>query len=60
MRKNPHGKILKREPKKHHLNTVLKSYSLANNMIAYTEKKIVRNFTLKKRMDEFYSMKNCH
>ena len=28
MRKNPHSKILKREPKEQHLNTVSKSYSI--------------------------------
>ena len=27
MKKNPHGRILKREPKQHHLNTVPKSCS---------------------------------
>ena len=28
MRKNPHGKILKRESKKHHLSIVPKSYPI--------------------------------
>ena len=29
MRKNPHDRILKRKPKKQHLNTVPKSYHLS-------------------------------
>ena len=31
---------------------------LADNMIVYIEKEIVRNFTIEMIMDEFYSMKN--
>ena len=30
MRKNPHGRILKGEPKEYHISTVLKSCSLSN------------------------------
>ena len=29
MRKNPHGRILKRKPKKQHINTVPNSYPLS-------------------------------
>ena len=33
---------------------------LADNIIVYIEKEIVRNFTIEMIMDEFYSMKNRH